>query len=273
MRDSVSWVHHFEPYTATHAWVVVAFLAMVAAMVLLRRQDDIATHPPRRRFMDKSIGWIGLAAATFVQTVTLWPSRFDHWTSLPLHICDIVMFVAPLALLLGWRPLRAIAYFWGLGLSSISFIFPDLHFGPGDFQFWVFWMAHATIVGTALYDITARGFRPRWRDWLFVAGFSLFYVLVIFPVDVLFKLNYGYIGQTYKNQRSPVDVLGSWPLRVPLMVVLALVAMLALLGPWVIARKLKGRDAEKDPGRRSTPSTGSGQASEPGATVAKIVSN
>ena len=74
---------------------------------------------------------MGLAAAIFVQVVTLWPSRFNIWTSLPLHVCDICMFVAPLSLLLGRRPLRAIAYFWGLGMSSLSFVFPDLRFGPG----------------------------------------------------------------------------------------------------------------------------------------------
>src|SRR5580704_2521194 len=112
MRDSVSWLHSFEPYTAIHAWVVVAFVAMVAAMVLLRRQDDIALHPLRRRLFDKSFGWLGLSGASFVQAVTLWPSRFDHWSSLPLHVCDLAMFVAPLALLLGWRGLRAIGYFW-----------------------------------------------------------------------------------------------------------------------------------------------------------------
>jgi len=242
MRDSVSWIHHFEPYTATHLWVIVSFLAMVSAMVLLRRGDDIATQPPRRRLMDRLIGWIFLAGALFVQVVTLWPSRFDHWSSLPLHICDIAMFVAPLALLLGWRGLRAIGYFWGLGLSSLSFIFPDLHFGPGDFQFWVFWTAHAIIVASALYDITARGFRPRWRDWLFVAGLSILYVCIIFPLDVLFHLNYGYIGQTYKNQHSPADSLGPWPWRVPLMVGLALLAMLLLLLPWVIVRARTSRN-------------------------------
>jgi hypothetical protein len=45
MRDSVSWTHHFEPYTATHACVVLAFAAMVTAMVAMRRRDDVALVP------------------------------------------------------------------------------------------------------------------------------------------------------------------------------------------------------------------------------------
>ncbi|HSV14964.1 MAG TPA: TIGR02206 family membrane protein [Tepidisphaeraceae bacterium] len=240
MRDSVSWVHHFEPYTATHACVVAAFVMLVAAMVAMRRRDDIATVPPNRRAMDYAIGYIGLAAAVFVQVVTLWPGRFDVWTSLPLHVCDICMFVAPLSLLLGWRPLRAIAYFWGLGLSSMSFIFPDLRFGPGDFQFWVFWTGHATIVGTALYDITARGYRPRFGDWWIAVKFGVFYAGTIFLVDALWHFNYGYVGQTYKNQRSPADFLGPWPWRVPLMVAMAFAAMFLLLAPWLLWRRHGG---------------------------------
>lgn len=242
MRDSVSWVHNFEPFTATHACVVFAFVAMVVAMVALRRRDEVALIPPNRRAMDYAIGWVGLGAAVFVQTVTLWPTRFDIWTSLPLHVCDIVMFTSPLSLLLGWRPLRAIGYFWGIGLSSMSFIFPDLRFGPGDFQFWVFWIAHATVVGTALYDITGRGFRPHFSDWLIAVRLGLVYAGVIFLVDVLWHFNYGYVGETYKDQRSPADLLGPWPLRVPLMVALAFAAMYLLLVPWLVVRKLKERE-------------------------------
>src|SRR5580693_4948076 len=105
---------HFHPYGAVHFCVLAVFALLVALMVVLRRTDDIAHVRPRRRFMDRSIGWIGLGVAIFVQAVTLWPSRFDHLTSLPIQICDLVMFIAPLGLITGWRPLRALAYFWGL---------------------------------------------------------------------------------------------------------------------------------------------------------------
>ena len=138
MNANAGWPHNFHPYSIRHLCVVVTFGAMVSSMIAMRRNEVVADDPPKRRLMDKSLGWIGLSAAAFVQGTTLWPSRFCYQTALPLHICDTVVFVAPLALLLRWRKLRAIAYFWGLGLSSLSFIWPDLHFGPADFQFWVF---------------------------------------------------------------------------------------------------------------------------------------
>jgi hypothetical integral membrane protein (TIGR02206 family) len=245
MHDPNSWQNKFHPYTLTHLCVVLVFLAFVVAMVWMRRSDVVADDPPLRRRMDRIIGWICLAGACFVQLVTLWPSRFDYRASLPLHICDIVMFIAPLALLLHWRSLRSIAYFWGLGLSSISFIYPDLWFGPGHFQFWVFWTGHACIVGAALYDITGCGFRPKWHDYRFIAWFSILYVLILLPIDAHFHLNYGYIGKTYGGQRSPTDFLGVWPWRVPLMLLMALGVMFALLLPWVIRHKIAAKNLEE----------------------------
>src|SRR5579872_6970138 len=181
MPENKSWPHHFEPFTLTHLCVVVAFAIFVTLFVCIRRCEEIADDQPRRKRLDRAIGWVALAAACFVQIATLLPSRFDYRTALPLHICDFGMFIVPGALLLRWRSLRAMAYFWGLGLSSISFIYPDLHFGPADFQFWVFWAGHAAIIGPAIYDISARGFRPHWGDWLFAVKFSIVYVAIIFP--------------------------------------------------------------------------------------------
>jgi hypothetical integral membrane protein (TIGR02206 family) len=247
MKGNALWAHHFWPYSATHLCVVLAFMLLVTAMVLMRRYEGVADVPPRRRLMDKIAGWIGLGAALFVQVATLWPSRFAVQTALPLHICDLVMFAAPLALLLRWRRLRTIAYFWGLGLSSLSFIYPDLQFGPADFQFWVFWSGHATIIGTALYDFTARGFRPNWRDWRFAVGSTLLYAAVIFPIDAYWRLNYGYIGKGLQGRQTMADFLGPWPWRVGLMLVMAVLTMLLLLLPWAIGRKLGAPQPQENP--------------------------
>jgi hypothetical integral membrane protein (TIGR02206 family) len=231
------WMHQFHPFTLTHLCVVVVFAVLAGTMIAMRRSEEVADSQPRRRLMDVSLGWIGLTAAALVQLAALWPSRFDYRTALPLHICDIVMFVAPAALILRWRKLRALAYFWGLGLSSLSFIWPDLRFGPADIQFYVFWAAHATIVGTALYDVTGRGLRPNWNDWRTSVWFGLGYVAVIFPIDAIFHLNYGYVGRSYKGQMTPFELLGPWPWRVPAMVLLAIAVMMMLLLPWVLGRK------------------------------------
>jgi hypothetical integral membrane protein (TIGR02206 family) len=245
-RGQRYWEHHFKPFTLVHLGVILAFVVFLISIVALRRCDDIALVSPRRRLVDKTIGWLALAAACFVQISTLWPSRFDYRTALPLHICDFVMFIAPLALILKYRPLRAIAYFWGLGLSSLAFIYPDLQYGPADFQFWVFWAGHLAILGPALYDVTARGFRPHAHDYRFAVIFSTIYLAIIFPIDARFHLNYGYVGRTFKGQRSPFDYLGPWPWRVPVMYVLAMLMMFLLYIPWAMFHRRSAQEAKCD---------------------------
>ena len=71
-----------------------------------------------------------------VKVFRVLPSRYDPSKAIPLQVCDWVGLVAPLAIWTGWRPLRAILYFWGLGLSSQAFIQPDLAEGPADPSFW-----------------------------------------------------------------------------------------------------------------------------------------
>ena len=230
------WKDHFHPFTITHLCVLIVFAIFITGIVSLRKCDDVAEVPFRRRYLDKGLGWVALLAACFVQIATLWPSRFDARTSLPLHICDIGMFVSPLALILKWRPLRTISYFWGLGLSSLAFIYPDLRFGVYDFQFWVFWLGHAATVGPAAMTSPRGGFRPHWKDWRFAVVFSTAYVAVMFPIDAHFHVNYGYVGPTLKGQTSPFDKLGPWPWHVAAMYGIAMVVMLALFVPRALWR-------------------------------------
>ena len=242
------WKDHFHPFTITHLCVVIAFAILLTGIVCLRKCEDVADVPFRRRFVDKSLGWFALATACFVQIAALWPSRFDVRTSLPLHICDIGMFISPLALILRWRPLRAISYFWGLGLSSLAFIYPDLSFGVYDFQFWVFWAGHAATVGPALYDVTARGFRPHWKDWRFAVLISTAYVAIMFPLDAHYHFNYGYVGPTQQGQTTPFDKLGPWPWHVAAMYGIAMLVMLLLYLPRALWHRHSSDEAKQTNG-------------------------
>jgi len=229
-----SWAQHFTLYGGTHLCVVSAFAALVVLVLAQGRCDGTSDESPRRNRIDKAIGWIVLAIACCVEIFTLWPTRFDYRTSLPLHPCNLAVFIAFGALLLRWPLLRAITHFWGLGLCTFAFIFPDLSVGPAHFQFWTFWAGHWAIVGSAIYDMSARGYRPSWRDWILVVRFSAIYLATIFSIDIIFHLNYAYIGQPYSWQHSPVEAIGPWPWRVPIMFLAAMSIMLLMVLPWDI---------------------------------------
>ncbi|MCB9846501.1 MAG: TIGR02206 family membrane protein [Phycisphaeraceae bacterium] len=142
------------------------------------------------------------------------PQNFDLGTSLPLHFCDLAGLVAPAALLLRWRFLRTLLFFWGLALSSQAFIQPTLEQGPASMRFWLFWVGHLQIVGLALYDVIVLEYRPRWRDFFHIAIANTTYIGLAMALDVAITANYGYVGRSLPDQPTVLDHVGPWPWRV-----------------------------------------------------------
>jgi hypothetical integral membrane protein (TIGR02206 family) len=224
-----------------HALVLLAFVATTAGLVARRRRlgrmgADVADRLDRRLGIVAVLVWL---FATFVQFL---PSYYDRTSSLPLQLCDFTIVAVPLALCTGWRPARAIVYFWGIGLSTQGLITPDLDGGPATMRFWFFWAPHFVIVGAAVYDVAARGYRPTWRDFRVATVAGVVYVALVLPFDLLADLNYGYVGKSAPGQPSLVDALGPWPGRVGVMLVLGVVVMALLMVPWEIVRRRGARE-------------------------------
>jgi len=223
----------FHPFSWLHAATLAALLGVTFAAVALRRRRAPEAPPSRGEkvwVLVTLLLWIGVNGAQLL------PGRFDVRSSLPVQLCDLVSLAVPLAILTSWRPLRAILYFWGLALSSQGVLTPDLREGPSRPQFWAFWVIHGAIIGTALYDLAGRGYRPTWRDFRYAYLGTWVYLLVILPFDLAFGYNYGYVGPGKPDQPSVIDVLGPWPQRLIAIAVLVSIAMLLLLVPWEVAR-------------------------------------
>ncbi len=222
----------FHPFAAAH-WVVLVCAALLASLLVAvgRRCRSAAG---RSRFE----GWLGWTGVAVWLSVTGWwamPGRFGLGWSLPLHMCDLVGLIAPLAFLLGRRWLRALTYFWGLGLSTQAFLTPTVRAGPGSPEFWVFWTSHATILVLALCDLAVRGFRPTWRDYGTAVIAAAVYVLAILPINVLFGFNYGYLGDVKPSTATLLDLMGPWPQRVLVMAAIGALLMALMELPWQLA--------------------------------------
>ena len=102
--------------------------------------------------------------------------------------------------------------------------------GAGHFKFWAFWGGHTIVVGYAVYDAAARGFRPSWRDFRQMSVITLAYMALLLAFNAATGFNYAYIGSTTPENPTIVDALGPWPARVPLILGLGLVACLAAWG-------------------------------------------
>ncbi|QKK09039.1 MAG: TIGR02206 family membrane protein [Planctomycetota bacterium] len=171
----------------------------------------------------------------------LLPRNFDWYESLPLHLCDLAAWVAPLALLTQLRWLRSLLYFWGIGLSTQAFFTPVVEGGYGHFSYWLFFVGHLHIVGSAVYDVVVLGYRPRLRDWGVVTLLSLAWIVPVTVFNVLMDVNYGYTGNTAPGGTTLIDYLGPWPWRIGTIVLGSQVLFAAVFVPWVVVGRRRRR--------------------------------
>jgi hypothetical integral membrane protein (TIGR02206 family) len=230
------WLSEFRPYTWLHVLTSTTAILFMAALAILgaRWRRD---HPRRERILRSA--WAASIILFALWTALWWllPRNFDIQVSLPLHICDLAMPLAAAAMLTSIRWLRALLYFWAIGLSTQAFVTPILAAGVAEMTYWLFWLGHTQIVGSAIYDIAARNFRPTVRDLATSVAISLAYLAIIFPVDWAFSLNYGYVGPVAPDG-TIVTALGPWPQRVPIIAALAIAAMILAWLPWAVARRI-----------------------------------
>jgi len=232
-------VDTFRAFSTLHAAALAVIAALVLAAIAARRRRPAAPLAPGAIERTVALGFLGAWITTYA--CLLYPPLRDLPTTLPLHLCHLAALNAPLVLLTGWRPLRAIQYFWGLALCTQAVITPSLLEGPALYPFWFFWTYHGMAIGVPLYDVFARGFRPTWRDYGTACAAAVVYGMIVLPIDLATRWNYGFLGPSKPETPSLVDVLGPWPERLVAIVAIVAAAMALVQLPWTIARRLRRR--------------------------------
>ena len=220
----------FHLFGPTHAAALAGLTLVIYALV---RTGRTLTGTALRRF-ERVLASLVLALWL---TYVAWDSlngAFDVATSLPLQLCDFVALVAGAAFMSRNRVLQALAYFWGLALSTQALITPDVAGSVTSLSFAAFWLYHAFVVGAGVYVVAVHGFRPNLKDLLTSQALGMLWVLGVFTLDVRTGWNYGYLGRSTPSIPSLIDHLGPWPGRVVIMVALGLVAMTLLWLPWLV---------------------------------------
>jgi hypothetical integral membrane protein (TIGR02206 family) len=214
----------------SHLITVAVFALAVTAMCGVgRRVRETPNERPYALVLSAGVWllWFGY------QAYDIATKGFSASHALPLQLSDVTAAVAGLVFIVPNRKLQSLAYFLGLALGSQAVITPDLAGGPSTIAFWAFWLYHLFVVGAGIYVVVVQRFRPTWRDLRFALLFGLCFVAVVFTIDAVFDLNYGYLGRPTPSRPTLLDVLGPWPLRVVFMVLLGSAAMTLLLIPWL----------------------------------------
>ncbi|MEM7628066.1 MAG: TIGR02206 family membrane protein [Planctomycetota bacterium] len=222
----------FHAFSLHHAVVIAVCALVVIGLCLLGRWAGTRAELRLRR------AWIAVLIAWQAWMLVWWllPANFEPQDSYPLHLCDLAVWLAPVALLSERRWSRGLLYFWAIGLSTQAFATPVLSEGAGEWRYWSFWIGHTQIVGSAVYDIVVRRFRPHAGDLGFAVGVGAAYAAAMFAFNVRTGFNYGYVGPSSPGPRTVLDALGPWPLRAVWVVLLATLAQVLAWLPWAAAR-------------------------------------
>jgi hypothetical integral membrane protein (TIGR02206 family) len=230
-------MNEFRPFSWVHIAAILISLAAMAALIAAGLRARRSNSEPRFRAL---WGWSILLFQVIAGLWWLLPPNFEPQRSIPLNLCRLATFIAALAMLTPWRWPRTLLYFWGLGLCTQALITPVFPEGPTRAVFWIFWIGHTQIVGSALYDLIVRRYRPTTRDFAIGLSAAVAYTAIAFAIDAATGLNYAGLGPTTFDAPNLARRLGPWPLRV-LWISLIAAAWLTVL--WRIARPRQSVDA------------------------------
>ncbi len=227
----------FQPYGALHLAAMAFSFALIAGAIWL---GQILRRDPPSEYRWRQV----LACAIVIyffwyMAFEARPGGFSVQRSLPLHFCDFAWIPCTIALLRPNRTARVLAYYWGILLSGQAFIQPTLNYAPTSVYFWTFFTGHTLIVGSALYVLIVNRYRPTLRDFLMAVVWTLGVLILIFLLNMIYDTNYGYVGRARPSQRTLIDALGDWPLRVLWMILIGSVVFFLAYIPWPIAARLR----------------------------------
>jgi hypothetical integral membrane protein (TIGR02206 family) len=226
----------FTAYGPSHLVVLAIFVIGAVLLVWIGRRQAEA----QARVLGRVLAVVIVAA--FVVALAYKLIRPDIQTSIPLQLCDIAELTAAYALWSQRHWAFALAYYWGLLLSSQALVTPDIgtpEEGAPDFPshlFLTFFTLHVLVVWAAIYLTWGRRNRPRWRDYRLAIVVTLAWGALTFTFNVIAGTNYGYLNRKPPTA-SALDVLGPWPVYVLAEVAIVLIVWALMTWPWQRRRR------------------------------------
>lgn len=221
----------FVQGSALHILCLAVSLAATLATVRIARsvRDKEELKRPWRIALAISC----LASWLLSNGYALATERFHIENSLPLQFCNLANLIGAHALLTRQRLSQTILYFWTFSLCLWAFLTPSLYVGPDDLWFWLFWIYHLFIPVSIAWVLVADRYRPTWRDCRKAIVLTLAYMALLAALNGFTGWNYGFVGPDKPTQRSIMDVLGPYPIRLISMAAVGTTLFFLLMLPWM----------------------------------------
>ncbi len=132
---------------------------------------------------------------------------------LPLHLCDLAIFVAVLALLTRSRLASEVLYYWALAGTTLAILTPDVSGSFPDWRWVAYFATHGLVVVSATTLVFGLDRTPRpgsaWRVFLITLG----YAAIVGVVDAATGANFLYLARKPAGP-TLLDWFGPWPVYI-----------------------------------------------------------
>lgn len=135
---------------------------------------------------------------------------FEFPVSLPLDLCDIVLWLTVVALLTRRAWAFDLAYYWALAGTTMAVLMPDITSAPLSYPTIKFFASHGGVVAAVLFLVWGRLARPRRWSWCIALVTLNIYALAIGLFNHAFDTNFLYLCQKPGNP-TILDQMGAWP--------------------------------------------------------------
>jgi hypothetical integral membrane protein (TIGR02206 family) len=227
----------FVTFSPSHLVAVAAVLTGSVALVVVARAARSA------RF-DRAMRWaLAAGCAAFVAYSLYWvvaEGRGSLRFLLPLHLCDVSVFLAPVVLLTGHRRVFEVLYFWGIGGALQAIATPPPLDAFPRLTCISFFFGHGVVLASALYAAVVMRLRPTPRSIVRVWAITNLYGLAIIPVNLALDANYLFL---LRKPAAPtlLDLMGPWPWYVLVLDAVAFAVICLCYAPYFVRDGLARR--------------------------------
>ncbi|MFH1745939.1 MAG: TIGR02206 family membrane protein [Planctomycetota bacterium] len=234
----------FVLFSTEHSAALLAIALVGAGLSVLTR-----TRVSQRRRVCYCVAAVTVAGTLFEQTGKIVTGHWVAQDSLPLHLCDIAVFVSAGALVAAVTAtahprandrlhksgrasiLYELTYYWALGATLQALLTPDLDVPYPRPEWFRYFVTHGGIVIGVLVMTFGLGMRPRAssliRVWLLTLGLAV----AVLGINWLIGSNYMFLCQPPGNA-SLIDYLGPWPWYLLSLVGVGTAEILVCFSPW-----------------------------------------
>ena len=196
----------FESFSQTHISTLLFSLGLLILLITVGRK----LTPNQNLFIGRCLSaFLSLTVIFFL----VFHYHFDYFklqVDLPLSICNLFAFIAPV---LFWNPSpkrMEVVYFAVMSGTFQAIITPDLYVGFPTYGFFKYWIVHVGLVILVIHYLLSFQLRPRAKGIFITFIWLNLYLMAIVPINLLLDANYFYLMEKPINP-SILDLFGPWP--------------------------------------------------------------